>query len=885
MMRYNTTVQTAIDNMDPVLYKIGIDNNGYIAVWYWDDGRSNDWILTARRGSATAASDYRLVVKLWDQNSTLVETPVIHLLEPSAPELIYNYIESPDGVFNYPLFSSAEQAEWIDSGDAYQLITFPDDTVPGRVWYAPVTDYTNDGTAAPTDTSEVTWNNVPTQDDDLFAPSPFSSSGFTFDEGAAINIQLVPSDATFTTTVSISPALAGVNLVGANLEGTAPEVTGDNVANPSDTYTVAVTRTNTYGSSTGTFDLIINNLTAPTTALAGFTHVAGTTALVDSDTLDDGSAVTLDDTLQSIRRFIIPQAWIETYVLPAVTAASGNTAWLGIKAAAGDLTDGIADSDFDGFISWQYQSSTSHRMRLADGFVLNVGIGSTTDALYDYAIEVDGTDVHFIACNVNNIMNEPSVNNGGSFSHVRTISGYTGTLPATLTLAVDGMQMDFSDTYLAEVEVNLPPRWIQVTGQPTNTLNFDGSTTMPTLNAGYTYRFLMADVEHKDGTTSTGLHVDDDLRFTADGATEYTTGITRVGNPNDAGAYVEFAVPADVPAIEWYTDHNGVGSATAVTTSGSTANAITTSWTKALDFSGSSERLLQVANSNIYSPIMMDGVTSTVVGGTAGSTSNDTNSRPWHTAVVFSSDNHNSDQYIWCQGEGTANGEDNIYLRVDSSRNLYFGWGRNSSRNECSLGTLASGSGNWYGIYVASTGERLSGGNASAANLADCFEIYGVNLQTGVVGSQMSIAANWTTTGGRMDRTITGDFTVGGLGATKTFHGKVASMVVSTLRRNQVLPTTAEVSMMVTDPVQWMTDYKIGANYRRPANSGNESGFQLNSSFSSQSTQVWLMGDGTNDAYAQIRNQVFPTLQSQTPLNMVSMTSNDIETVNISGLT
>ena len=106
-------------------------------------------------------------------------------------------------------------------------------------------------------------------------------------------------------------------------------------------------------------------------------------------------------------------------------------------------------------------------------------------------------------------------------------------------------------------------------------LNFDGSTTIPTLQAGYTYRFLMGDTQYADLSSSTGLHVDDDLRFTADGTTEYTTGITRVGNPNDLNtfgahtAYVEFVVPSDVPPLQWYTDHNGIGSATGLTISGS----------------------------------------------------------------------------------------------------------------------------------------------------------------------------------------------------------------------------------------------------------------------------------------------------------------------------
>ena len=45
------------------------------------------------------------------------------------------------------------------------------------------------------------------------------------------------------------------------------------------------------------------------------------------------------------------------------------------------------------------------------------------------------------------------------------------------------------------------------------------------------------------------------------------------------------------------------------------------------------------------------------------------------------------------------------------------------------------------------------------------------------------------------------------------------------------------------------------------------------------------MGDGPNDAYAQIREPRSPQFQNIYPLNAVSMVSNDIVTVNIPGLT
>ena len=104
------------------------------------------------------------------------------------------------------------------------------------------------------------------------------------------------------------------------------------------------------------------------------------------------------------------------------------------------------------------------------------------------------------------------------------------------------------------------------------------------------------------------------------------------------------------------------------------------------------------------------------------------------------------------------------------------------------------------------------------------------------------------------------------------------------------MPTDAEISKMITDPTGWVTDYKIGNQYRRPGYSSNTSNFQLRNSsvawYEPLATQVWLMGDGTNDSYSNmIRNQINPADQNYTKLNLISMVSNDIETVTISGLT
>ena len=134
-----------------------------------------------------------------------------------------------------------------------------------------------------------------------------------------------------------------------------------------------------------------------------------------------------------------------------------------------------------------------------------------------------------------------------------------------------------------------------------------------------------------------------------------------------------------------------------------------------------------------------------------------------------------------------------------------------------------------------------------------------------------------------MGRTITGDFTIGGRGA-RTFRSKVASMV-TTLKIGTPMPTVAEAEMMIADPMQWVQDYRVGQTYRYPTTNANYSNFAIGSVNAKDATQIWLMGDGTSDAYAKIRNQVYASEQNTTPLDMISMVSNDIETVNITGLT
>ncbi|MCP4814854.1 MAG: hypothetical protein GY888_20295, partial [Planctomycetaceae bacterium] len=76
----------------------------------------------------------------------------------------------------------------------------------------------------------------------------------------------------------------------------------------------------------------------------------------------------------------------------------------------------------------------------------------------------------------------------------------------------------------------------------------------------------------------------------------------------------------------------------------------------------------------------------------------------------------------------------------------------------------------------------------------------------------------------------------------------------------------------------------VGETFRQSYNSTNSNWDTANGTQKTAGTQIWLMGDGTSDSYAKIRNQVHSTDQNYTPLNMINMVSNDIQTVSIPGL-
>ncbi len=782
--------------LDNLLVKVGITDEGFVGVWYYDreltliDGtqgaRTNDWVLLARSSTPVPAGEFGLMVKIATTSARIASEPKRFATDPAAPTLYYRYIESPDGEFHYPLFATEEEANYVSGDGTSHQHMYADDTVPGTVWYMPNSGGSMDATSAPADTAEITYTEIPTQDDSNFVPAAYPDTTITVDEGDVLNVQLQSADTTYVTTIGGIPAFSVTS--DGRLIGTAPAVSGDNVANPSDTTTVTVYRTNDFGTSSGTLTIVINNLTAPTVATGDFTVDTGSIVggVLQADSLAD-----LSMTLEEGDRIIIPKEWVDAHIAPNDLVFLEKV-FIGVLKAS-TSTSAITIGDFNGCFRWEGSSSSSfHYVRINDQLGSSTGSTSFSNSgasIYDYALEIYNGDFWLIACNVNNLNTEPAAGNGGSFSR--------------------------------------------------------------TMNCGpLTDNGLSSPFTVKIGTYS-GTTVDLDDSLTAED-------ITKIDIP-------------DPPAPS-----------------------NTTSWTKALDFSGSSERAQMVTTNTNYMPISMDNISTTVaLPSTSGNTAETIYSRPWATACVFKIDGDNSNQHIWNQGEGAGSTDDNIYLRVDASRGLYFGWGRGSDNNECYLGILNTSY--WYGLSVAHTGARLSAANATAANLAQCFDIrltssFSAN-EFAIIGSNKSTQTNWQSgsSGVRMDRAVAGSLTLGGRGTNRSFHGKIASFVGTTLRLDQTMPSGDEHLRMITDPMKWLNDDKVGQLYRRPDGISNGTFALQNTSaqttWNELSTQVWLMGDGSNDSYSNmIRNRVNPQEQNYSKLNLLSMVSNDIQTVTIPGL-
>ena len=178
---------------------------------------------------------------------------------------------------------------------------------------------------------------------------------------------------------------------------------------------------------------------------------------------------------------------------------------------------------------------------------------------------------------------------------------------------------------------------------------------------------------------------------------------------------------------------------------------------------------------------------------------------------------------------------------------------------------------NWWGLYIDFDGTSF----ADSRYDASAFRLYLVDLNggTGVVDlvnhPNSTITYTDQTNENETDAYPTAGYIIdwkksyNNQSSSSGPYEKYASLVTTTFLPDD-LPDTTEIEMIITDPNKWLSDYKIGQDYRRYSGDDvNEAGhllqdFQINNVESANSTQVYLFCENNWDEdSSSIPNEVW----------------------------
>jgi len=195
----------------------------------------------------------------------------------------------------------------------------------------------------------------------------------------------------------------------------------------------------------------------------------------------------------------------------------------------------------------------------------------------------------------------------------------------------------------------------------------------------------------------------------------------------------------------------------------------------------------------------------------------------------------------WSSGNGNVDSGE-VYMHIVNNQ-IRFGGGRMSSNYIKFNGTDNLTEGQWYGLYLTYDGGSLT----PSQEWNCCMTIKLVDPVTGVVttaaGSQQNGSPpNHWFTGSANKRYYIGNNHISNSNDDQLM---IANNIMTTLQVGSP-QSDAEIAMMITNPKQWVTDYKIGKTARLSESSGTFT-FALEDTNSYNATQVYILGDGQQD--------------------------------------
>lgn len=134
----------------------------------------------------------------------------------------------------------------------------------------------------------------------------------------------------------------------------------------------------------------------------------------------------LTERLKINHRYIVPKIWIESNILPNITVEDQKVV-IGVPKDTADWSSvGLVEGFWASFRLSATSASNQHLSRIkTDDTDQTVTVSSITDAIYDYAVEWDGVNLHILASTPGDLETQPSISDGGVFDRVASFSDFS----------------------------------------------------------------------------------------------------------------------------------------------------------------------------------------------------------------------------------------------------------------------------------------------------------------------------------------------------------------------------------------------------------------------------------------------------------------------------
>jgi hypothetical protein len=295
---------------------------------------------------------------------------------------------------------------------------------------------------------------------------------------------------------------------------------------------------------------------------------------------------------------------------------------------------------------------------------------------------------------------------------------------------------------------------------------------------------------------------------------------------------------------------------------------VPTLWTKAISFPDASSDDKYMVDPVAGGPLTRSN-TETVRPNASGKTS--PASQPWAVTTVFKYTNEVTPLTLFAQSSTPLNSTfaAGIWLELLGNQlNLTVGQQGTAvylRYTDVLATTLKKDS--WIGLCLTWNGHQSDDDNPMTQDLRAAYQLTFIDLSTSQISKPPWTEIQFTNNGGVHAFGPTTSHYIGAghiYDASATddhngFRGLIASHVATTLLPDTLLPSDAEVALMVRNPTQWLQSYKAGEAWRAPsavATAGTAfDASNADPSFGGVGTKIWLMGDYTSDTYQAIYNQ------------------------------